>query len=86
MSGQAAAGDGSRALSPQPCADPSSQLPPDLVAEAQRFHRWLDGKLTELRQAELSYLEPVLPAMAARWLESGCSVPVGRSGNVDPDG
>ena len=80
MSCQAAAGDGSPALSPQPYADPSSQLPPDLAAEAERFHRWLDGKLTELRQVDQSYLEPVLPAMAARWLESGRSVP------ADPDG
>jgi hypothetical protein len=70
MSGQAAASSEFPAASPRPPADPNPQLPPDLTREAERFHRWLDGKLTELRQAELSYLEPVLPAMAVRWLES----------------
>jgi hypothetical protein len=78
MNGRPAAGAEVPAGSPRP-PDPDPQLPPDLTREAERFHRWLDSKLTELRQAELSYLEPVLPAMAAQWLESG------RWARADPD-
>jgi len=48
-------------------------LPPDIVREAIRFHRWLEGRLADLRRVRLSFVDADLPDAPVHHALSKCA-------------
>jgi hypothetical protein len=46
-------------------------LPPENMREAMVFHRWLEGRLAELRATPLSFVDAVLPEPLTRRVQGG---------------
>jgi len=46
-------------------------LPPENMREAMAFHRWLEGRLAELRAAPLSFVDADLPEPLIRRAQGG---------------
>lgn len=46
-------------------------LPPENMREAMAFHRWLEGRLAELRATPLSFVDADLPEPLIRRVHGG---------------
>lgn len=44
-------------------------IPRGGLAEAARFHSWLEDRLIHLRKVPLSFMEPALPRAARVWIQ-----------------
>jgi hypothetical protein len=51
--------------------DAMRALPPENMREAMAFHRWLEGRLAELRAAPLSFADADLPEPLIRRVQGG---------------
>lgn len=44
-------------------------IPREGLAEAARFHAWLEHRLIHLRKVPLTFMEPALPREARLWIQ-----------------